>query len=91
MKLFYTTQDIQPNEQSHFLGADMQPDMVTPVWFKAQVIDAKTAKVIKSLHGAGLTAVVDVEGFGWQKDVKVISFLDDMGCTHSHRYYVPAL
>ena len=89
MKLFYTTQDIQPNEQSHFLGADMQPDMVTPVWFKAQVIDAKTAKVIKSLHGAGLTAVVDVEPF--TNVTKVISFVDDMGCTHSHRYYVPAL
>ena len=89
MKLYYVTEDIQPNEQSHFLGENMQPDMITPVWFKAQVIDAKTAKVIKSLHGAGLTAVVDVEPF--TNVTKIISFVDDMGCTHSHRYYVPAL
>jgi hypothetical protein len=89
MKLHYVTQDIQPNEQSHFLGADMQPDMVTPVWFKAQVIDAKTVKVIKALHGTGLTASVDVDNM-WGI-TKVISFVDDLGCTHSHRYYIPAL
>ena len=67
----------------------MQPDLVTPVWFKAQVIDAKTIKTIKALHGDGLTASVDVEPFA--NVTKVISFVDSMGCTHSHQYYIPAL
>ena len=76
MKLYYVLQDIQPNEQSHFLDADMQPDMITPVWFKAQVIDAKTVKTIKALHGIGLTASVDIEPFA--NVIKVISFVDYM-------------
>jgi hypothetical protein len=89
MKLYYVTADIMPNEQSHFIGADDFPDMSMPVWTKAQVIDAKTAKTIKELHGFGFTAVVNVDMIF--KYVRHISFVDDMGCTHAHMFYVPAL
>ena len=89
MKLYYVLEDIQPNNQSHFLAEDGSPDMSMPVWFKAQVIDWKTAQTIKELHGKGLTAVVEVETVF--SLTRTISFLDSMGCTHSHRYYIPAL
>lgn len=89
MKLYYVTQDIVPNDQDYFIAADGGADMVTPVYLKAQVIDWTTAKTIKELHGKGLTAVVDIDMvFGV---TRTISFVDDMGCTHSHRYYIPAL
>jgi hypothetical protein len=94
MKLYYCTQDITPNEQDYFIGADGSADMVTPVYFKAQVIDWTTAKRIRELHGADMTAVVtlDTAVFGAMfKVTKIISFVDDIGCTHSHRYYIPAL
>lgn len=89
MKLYYVLTDVMPNEQNYFIAADGGADMDTPVYLKGQVIDWTTAKSIKDLHGKGLTAVVDVEPFA--NVTKVISFVDDMGCTHSHRYYIPAL
>lgn len=96
MKLYYVTQDVLPTENDYFIlsvnpdGTDV-PDMVTPLYLKGQVIDWSTAKRIKELHGGGFTAVVELPDFTWQKDVKVMSYVDNMGCTHSHRYYLPAL
>ena len=89
MKLYYVTQNIMPNEQDHFLAEDMTADMVTPLYLKAQVIDWTQAKRIKELHGKGFTAMVEVDTvFGLTRHM---SYVDDMGCTHAHMYYMPAL
>lgn len=94
MKLYYVTQDVMPNEQDYFIlsvnpdGTDV-PDMVTPLYLKAQVIDWSTAKRIKELHGKGYTAMVEVTTvFGVTRHM---SYVDSLGCTHSHMYYIPAL
>ena len=94
MKLYFCNQDVMPNENEYFIltmnpdGTDV-PDMVTPVYRKGQVVTWTQAKRIQELHGKGFTSMVEIPSvFGV---TRIIRHVDDLGCVHSHQYYIPAL